>query len=163
MTVELPKAVVTRWNAAGLNTSLGPLRPGGTTIFSRGDTTRVQATQQQMTFGGLPESELPRYEYLVSFAETHLRGSQSDFRTVPVVFFAWTNSYLKSLQDLDTIEAAYVDSEWADSSPFTISNSVGKVLAVNYGGHTVVRADRQVWVGVLQLEVEWSRLRPVYA
>lgn len=158
MSIEIPKAIVMRWNAAGLNTSLGALHPGSTATTSIART-QSDADQKLSVFGGLPESNLPRYEYVVDFSEVEVEASHARVQIVPVRFLAWTSTALKAWQDIDTIQSKFVDAESASTNPLSVDSSVGYILAVRYDAKTAIRVDRSVWVGVLQVQVEWMEAK----
>jgi len=155
MSIEIPKAIVARWNAAGLNTSLGALHPGSSALSDSVRFAQSSAEQPRSVFGGLPESTLPRYEYIVDFSDLHTEASHARVQIVPVRFLAWTQTAIKAWQDIDTIQSNFVDAELASTSPLSIDSTVGYILAVRYDTKTAIRVDRAVWMGVLQVQVEW--------
>lgn len=155
MSVEIPKAIVARWNAAGLDTSLGALHPGSVATSESLRYMQSASRQSSSVFGGLPESTLPRYEYIIDFSDLYAEASHARVQIVPVRFLAWTQTALKAWQDIDTIQSKFVDAEVASTSPLSIDSTVGHILAVRYDTKTAIRVDRAVWMGVLQVQVEW--------
>lgn len=127
----LMTAVLTRWNAAGLNSSLGLLYPAGE---GRASTRNV---------GGAPETDdLPRFEYMVIKPPAQQKSRNSRITQASAVFHLWGKTALLSSGYVSSVWSAFTN---ADEAPMSLSN--GDILEVDDGGSFVEKVDDGVWLG----------------
>lgn len=138
MSLAIREAVYSRWNAAGLDTSIAPLYAGDESASPEG-------------------SALPRAQYALpdDSQRARSRGSRELLQTLR--FQVWATGDRTAQEYVDLIEASYVNSETAQSDPFAVAASAGTILDVRYRGQAVVQEDEAVFQGVLDLEVQWVK------
>ena len=141
----LPASVVSRWNAASLDSSICTLM-------------RIHPSASM--YGSSAESDsdsaLPRAEFSLTgdSPDVHTVGSRQRIATLTFELWYGNGSDLETA--LDLIEATYDNCDRAGTSPFTISG--GTVTRVQYiGDRESGPIDENVYSGTLSFEVEWQK------
>lgn len=122
-------AIVTRWTAAGLNSSLGTLWPSG-----EGRTAR----------GAPPTDLLPRFEYMVNDPAPQNKSRNSRINQAAATFDLWGKSALLASGYVDSVKSKFLN---ADEVPMTMTG--GDILEVDLAGSSCGQMDDQVWLGQL--------------
>ncbi len=138
MSVKLREAVFSRWNDAGLDGSIAALYPG------------VEVAAPEGT-------ALPRVQYSLPTDSEQSRSRGSRELLQPLRFQVWGTDDTTVGQYVDAIEAAYVNSESAQSDPLSIPASIGTVMSVDYVSKAVVHEDDALFQGIVQLEIQWFK------
>lgn len=136
MRKEIAQAIYSRWNAAALNSSISALYAGN----------EIASPER---------TSLPRAQYRMDFDAVELRSRMHRVHVQPVQFSVWADDDLECRTKIDLVETAFVNSESASSSPIAISTTVGRIIAVDYIGKTVIREDDAVYQGILNIEITW--------
>jgi hypothetical protein len=141
----LPASVVSRWNAASLNTSICKLMRVHPSVNSYGSTAESDS-----------DSILPRAEFSLTGDTPDVHTVGNRLRVSTLVFELWHSSGTNLETALDLIETTYDNCDRAVTSPFTISG--GTVTRVQYiGDRESGPIDENVYSGTLSFEVEWQK------
>jgi hypothetical protein len=138
MTLAIHEAVVRRWNDAGLDSAVASLYPGE----------RWAA----------PESmPLPRAGYSLSgdMLRNQSRGSRELVQPVRLVVWGLSDAFVAG--SLESIAAAFLDSQSAAVNPLSLPAEAGSILSVEYGGRSVVQQDETLFQGVLEINIQWAK------
>lgn len=138
MTLAIRKAVVKRWNDAGLDAMIAPLFAGERDAAPEG-------------------SALPRAQYSLPLASERARSRVSRELIHEVRIQIWGPGADTVQQLVDMAEAAFVDSEAAIAQPLAIPVGEGRILSVDFAGQAVIQESTTVFQGILQLRVQWCR------
>ena len=138
MSVDLRKAIFSRWNSTGLNNNIATLYPGEETAAPEG-------------------TKLPRAQYFLPVDSEQSRSRGSRVLSQPLQFQVWGTDDSTVQQYVDAIEDAYVNSESAPTNPFSIPSSKGGVMDIGYVNKTVVKEADELFQGILQVEIRWFK------
>lgn len=144
MTTEIADAVKSRWDDAGLDTSIATLYVGDEESNPEG-------------------TSLPRAEYILLEDGEGLRSRGTREIRQPLRFMVWGTNSKTTRGYVDSIESQFVNSEIAATNPLTIASSVGTILGVNYVGKGSVRVEEDIYEGVVNLSIHWSKPNAVPA
>ena len=136
-------ALVTRWNALGLNTSIATLYPGD--------------------WGAAPESSatLPRAEYETpaDTLESQSRGSEVIEQIVQFKVWGMVRSTVRS--NITTILSQFVNGDRAATNPMSLST--GTILNIDRVYGTVQKVDDKLFEGTCEIMIRWRRVATVPA
>lgn len=147
--MSLPAAVVTRWDAAGLDSSVAPL---------------YRANPAFAEFGAAPEdlatSTLPRAEFFIRddspVEHTVAYRIRSAFLTIRV--YHSNEETLETL--LTSIEDNFDNAENAGTNPFSLPTAFGTVNCIDFaGGREVHPVDEGIFLGTLEFQIRWTKAR----
>ena len=131
----LKNAIVSRWDAAGLDTSVGELYYG----------------EDQ---GSPEEQSLPRAQFslLDDLEEVESRGAT--VRVQPVQFETIRSTSDSGASDLDLIQAAFKNSHAAATNPLTVTSAtVNHVMRLS---GTVIQEDDTIYRAVGRYSIKWT-------
>lgn len=140
---NLSIAFYTRWNNAGLDSSVAELYPGG------------QGVSSSQNKGGAPvNTAKPRAEYFVidPAPNAKSRGSRLHMATVMVTVVGTTKDLVDEYIDL--IHAAFINADEAATNPMTLSS--GNVMEVDDGGSVVEKVDDDTFEGTKTILIRYS-------
>lgn len=142
--MSVTAAVLTRWNDAGLDSSICNLFRSHPNADAYGSTPEDIATKN-----------LPRAQFTVEgdLPVEHTVGKT--LREHVVTFEVWHSGGEALETALDLIEATYDNSERAGTNPLSVSN--GSVIRVQYSGRESGPVDKNVFLGSVEFEVEWQK------
>ena len=154
MTVELDKAIVRRWNAAGLDSSLDVLTPGGAKYGKAMAEILNDPKATAEIFGGHPESALPHYEYFSSFPNLVFDGVDAEAFVGSFAVYVFSTSKLTVGNACTSIRSAFNRSDEAGTDPMKFTGD-DTLLHVRHMGARTVQAGFHVWMGVTIFEAEY--------
>jgi hypothetical protein len=160
MTLELKKAIITRWADAGLNSSLGKLYPAG------GDKSTSEILQDVVrsreVFGAEPEKVMPRFEYVALMPDSEYVTPMSQAHTSNFRIHLYETSDLSVGNDMRTIRSAFNRAQEATVTNRMKFTNGDKLIKVTYTGATSHRVGHNVHMGVVNFFVRWleSALAP---
>jgi hypothetical protein len=140
MLIDVQKAVVQRWNEAGLRTSITSLYPGG-------DSDRSNREEEgSPTFA----YAFPRADFFVKERTSAISvGSYS--KVVQVRFRIWHNNEQTLGGWMKDINDAYIN-----MTETGITLDSGLLSGFRYEGGTLVKEDDNVFLGIAQFEADYS-------
>jgi len=143
--MSMAGAIVTRWDATGLDTSICELfrvYPGG-------------------EVGGTPEDDdtadplLPRAQFYLE-GDNNTEGTVGyTLREIVLRFELWHSSGVSLETALDLIEDTFDNSYRAGTDPVTIPNGV--INKIEYVSRESGPANEQVHFGFVEFEIEWQK------
>lgn len=138
MTTEIADAVKSRWDDSGLDVSIATLYVGF-----------AESNPEKTT--------LPRAEYVLLEDGEGLRSRGTREIRQPLRFTVWDTNSRTVRGHIDSIESSFVNSEIATTNPLSIASSVGTILGVNYVGKGSEKVDEEIYQGVVNLSIHWSK------
>lgn len=148
-------AIVTRWNDAGLDSSIAALYPAGDANI------KTIANDIGQNRAGSPEGTAkPRAEYTVIQGAPLARSRNSRlYQPIATIHVRGTTA-VQVADFVEAIGAAFINSEAADTDPLT--TSTGDVLDVNDGGQWVMKTDDATFEGeqMLLIQTRVNNRRP---
>lgn len=146
--MSLAAAVVTRWDAAGLNSSVAEL---------------YRANPGMADFGAMPEdiasSGLPRAEFFIidDSPAVHTVGYRIRRATLTFRVYHTNDSTLETV--LTSIEDNFDNAENAATGPMSLSASFGELLCVDFQSRELHPVDEGIFMGTLDFSIHWQKSR----
>ena len=134
-------AVFNRWNAAGLNSSIAKLYPGGQRSSSRNQSGSPQG------------STIPRAQYRVFTPRPQALSRGSRIYQAAVEIETWGASELIAAGFVTAIKSAFINSDNAATSPMVMAD--GTVMQVEDEGSNVSKDDDDMHCGRQLLSVRF--------
>ena len=150
--MSLETALVSRWNATGLNTSIGLLYPGGEpeALERTGGDTLAQVIPEGTGF--------PRCQYLLFPEMLEMKTVDSRIHVAPVRFGIWHDSWAELEAFLDAVDGVFVNAEQAATLPLALSADEGYVMSVEYLSRVRRKFRRDLCLGILDIAIRWAKL-----
>jgi hypothetical protein len=100
---------------------------------------------------------LPRAGYSLSgdMLRNQSRGSRELVQPVRLVVWGLSDAFVAG--SLESIAAAFLDSQSAAVNPLSLPVEAGSILSVEYGGRSVVQQDETLFQGVLEINIQWAK------
>lgn len=138
MSQAIAAAVVSRWDARSLDTSIASLYPGEDEASPEG-------------------TSLPRAQYILLDDRQIFRSRGRRIYQTPVQFEVFADGYSNATSYKDSIESEFVNSENATANAFSISASTGCVISVDWSSGTVTQEDDNIYRALVTLLVTWQK------
>ena len=144
MSIDIDNAILTRWNAASLNTSIATLYPGD-------DVSTPEESSPTM----------PRANYysMDDPLESESRGTLVKVKQYTFQVFATT--YEAAAGYVKSIAAAFLNSENSTSNALQVAASIGKILSTHEVNEMTIKHDDSTFEGNYVLSVRWRKAKAI--
>jgi hypothetical protein len=142
--MNIGAGVYSRWNNAGLDSSICDLRKAHPSSLEYGSTAENE-----------DDPELPRAEYCLLPASPSEHAVGATLRMCTLVIKMWFSDEDDLETALDLTELMYDNCESAATSPLTVAG--GNVTRVQFSGRESGPVNENVYLGTVEFEIEVQR------